>query len=1288
MEKLIVSVDVGGTFCDCLLNKAGILSSFKLLSSGKLRAKVTKSINQSSVEIEQQWSLPYPEVIHGCFIKSLISNRKVTIKSFDPSTQVIKMNASLPLKPGDLVEIYMDAEVVVFATHLITGIPLDQRLDQVELRVGTTKGTNALLESKGQHCVWITNLGFKDLLYIKTQQRPNLFQLNIPEPIQYQKQVIELKARMNASGKIIKAWGKEDRQRILDKLPADRSTPIAVSLIHSYKNPEHELKIKNLLTEQGFRFLSISHELNPTIHLLPRSETTVANAYLSPIIEQFKESISKYIPANQFYFISSAGQLIPAKDFNAKDSLLSGPAGGIKGAEYLGKKFGIGQLITFDMGGTSTDTARIDGKADVRFNLQIGAINLSTPAYYMETVAAGGGSIIDFDEGRFKVGPSSAGADPGPACYGKMGPLTLTDINLLQGKLIPEAFSIPIDPIASELKFNEILVKAGIRASKANRKKVLEGIESIANEIMAAAIRKISFSKGFDPSVYTLLSFGGAGGLHACALAGMLQMKKIIIPFEAGIFSAMGISKTARELMPMRQINELLEACEQKLPKWFDLLRSVAQKKFIQSGIPVKKTKLKSRQIYLRYKGQDQVIELEWSPQIDLIQDFKEKYFLIYQTEFDFPIEVEKILINLQADQDIDKQETILSQESQVPATAKTLTVTSVRWDTLLPAQTIQGPCTVYHKQASCYIREDWKALVNPNQDLILVPTKKREITQPHTPAIELELFNNRFKSIAEQMGAQLQFSAFSVNVKERLDFSCALLDHEARLLVNAPHIPVHLGSLGLAARLILDEFTLKEGDIILCNHPQYGGSHLPDLTLLKAVFDRQKKLIGYVINRAHHAEIGGMTPGSMPAFATNLEQEGVIFRPTYIYKRGKPQWKRITQLLLGAKYPSRKPELNILDLKAGISALLTGEKQLKQLASNYGTAYLQKQMQKIFHQSHSLIERFRKKHQGKSYQATEQLDDGKNIQVKIAVRKKYIAFDFSGTSSQHPGNLNANPSIVQSVLLYILRLLCNRDITLNEGLMSNIKNFQPNSFIHPTFNCDDRLSPAVVGGNTEVSQRLTDTLIKAFELSACGQGTMNNFLFGNDRYSYYETIGGGAGAGPGFNGRSAIHQHMTNTKITDPEELELRYPVLLKEFSIRSGSGGKGKFTGGHGITRVIQFLEAMTVTILAQHRLVAPYGLQGGQAGSCGTQYLLRKGKKIKLTASESFEVVPGDELSIHTPGGGGWGRRAEGGGQRAEGKGRGEFNNPMIRIHNPMIRINTSTWNGVTDSSTVQL
>jgi len=1238
MEKLTVSIDVGGTFCDCLLNHAGSFSSFKMLSSGKLMARINKCISGSEFIIDQHWALPYPRVIIDCRCKGLNSAKQSTIRSFDPPTQILKLKSKLNLRPGDLIEVYMNADVVIFATHLITGIPILKPLNQVELRVGTTKGTNALLESKGYGAVWITNCGFKDLLYIKTQQRPHLFQLNIPEPKVYHKQVIEIQARMNARGKIIYPWTALDSKRILDQLPDNRFTPIAISLIHAYKNHKHEKEIKKLLLEGGYHFISVSHELNPAIHLLPRSETTVANAYLSPIIKSFIDSIANLIPPNQFFFISSAGQLIPASHFNAKDSLLSGPAGGIKGAEYLSRQFGINHLITFDMGGTSTDTARIDHKADIRFNSQIGELNLASPAYHIETVAAGGGSIIDFIDGSFKVGPSSAGAEPGPACYGRGGPFTVTDVNLLLGKLKPEAFSIPIDTNASESRLTELLLKAGIKNLRSNRKKILQGIETIANEIMASAIRKISFSKGFDPSTYSLLAFGGAGGLHACALAEMLKINKIIIPYRAGIFSAWGISTTSHEVIQLRQINELFETGLPRLPFWFKEMESRANKKFLNSGTSIKNTEVVSKQVYLRYKGQDQVIELDWHPQINLLHAFKEKYYKIYNTEFDFPIEIERLLLRQKAKSFHNYSYAKIN--GNVTIKVKPNHPVNLHWEDLHPDQSIQGPCSIYHNQATCYVQEGWRGLVTVDKDLILIPVQKKEKIKIWNSTIEMELFNNRFKSIAEQMGAQLQFSAFSVNVKERLDFSCALLDDHARLLVNAPHIPVHLGSLGLAARLTLADFPLQNGDILLCNHPQYGGSHLPDLTLFKAVFDKGEKLIGYVINRAHHAEIGGMTPGSMPAFATNLEQEGVIFRPTYIYKKGRPQWKHILQTLIRARYPSRKPELNILDLKAGISALLMGEKQLKRLAATYGTDYLHKQMQKIFDQSQNLIKSFMHNHEGRTYEATEHLDDGKTIRVKVSVRKNRMIFDFTGTSSPHPGNLNANPSIVQSVLLYILRLMCNRDIALNEGLTKNIKIINPKSFIHPEFDKNDQLSPAVVGGNTEVSQRLTDTLIKAFEFSACSQGTMNNFLFGNDRYSYYETIGGGAGAGPGFNGRSAIQQHMTNTKITDPEELELRYPVILKEFSIRQNSGGPGKFKGGNGITRVIQFLEAMTVTILAQHRIEAPFGIQGGQAGACGEQYLMRKGKKINLAASESFEVLPGDELYINTPGGGGWG------------------------------------------------
>jgi 5-oxoprolinase (ATP-hydrolysing) len=537
-------------------------------------------------------------------------------------------------------------------------------------------------------------------------------------------------------------------------------------------------------------------------------------------------------------------------------------------------------------------------------------------------------------------------------------------------------------------------------------------------------------------------------------------------------------------------------------------------------------------------------------------------------------------------------------------------------------------------------VESGWQAIVQTNLDLFCSKIASYPKPIKWSKAIELELFSNRFRSIAEQMGAQLQFSAFSVNVKERLDFSCAILDPQARLIANAPHIPVHLGSLGISARLILNDYSLKQGDVIICNHPLYGGSHLPDITLIKAVYSGTT-LIGYVINRAHHAEIGGMTPGSMPPFAKNLSEEGVIFPPMYLIKKGKPQWEEIEKKLNALPYPSRNVHSNLLDIQAALLSLNAGEEKLLTLSKQFGSAYIIGQMHSVLSHSSLLMKSWMKKKNGFKAIATEYMDDGRILKVNAAVTSNKIVFDFKGTGPVHPGNLNANKAIVHSVVLYLLRLLVNENVPLNEGLAADIDINIPDSFIHPHFVTDPLQCPAVVGGNTEVSQRLTDTLVKAFRLAACSQGTMNNFLFGNEHYSYYETIGGGAGAGPGFAGRSAVHQHMTNTKITDPEELELRYPVRLERFEIRSHSGGGGKYKGGDGIIRQITFLEPMTVTILAQHRLQHPYGMQGGQHGALGKQFHITRSGEKQVSANETIDVRSGEGIRIETPGGGGWGK-----------------------------------------------
>ncbi|MEP7323021.1 MAG: hydantoinase B/oxoprolinase family protein [Saprospiraceae bacterium] len=1230
-SKLVVGVDVGGSYCDGYMETDGKISTVKLLSTGRLRAIVLNKIDDYTWRLKHNWTLPHPNVLDGCFAYTGEKNNRV--KTFDQDYTQVIFDKPMQLVIGKSIEFGIHAEAPVLAAHLLSGIPVMQSLDNIELRVGTTRGTNVMLEHKGVPCIWITNKGFKDLLYIKTQQRPSLFQLQIPEPDRYYFKVLESTARLDAQGRIRIPLDEIELNHILSKLPRSKNIPIAISFLHSYKNPEHEFQLKQYLTGHGYTDVSCSHELHPSIHILPRSETTVCNAYLNPIMKHFTSSIQQKVKS--LYLITSAGLIKPSNVFYSKDALLSGPAGGVKAAERISIAYKIKHLITIDMGGTSTDSARIDGQGNLRFRSRIGSTEISSPSYEIETVAAGGGSIIDFKHGKFIVGPESAGAFPGPACYGYGGPFTLTDLQLLQGKLVDHAFNIPIYREAAENKFKALLKKAKINKRIEQCVHILSGIEQIANETMAEAIRKISLGQGYNPGLYTLLVFGGAGGLHACNISEILGIKNILIPKYAGILSAYGIANTSRQSLKIRQVNEPLEQCQSMLQDWYGALFEEAKNEL--SDLDPSLLNITSKKIYLKYLGQTQTITIEWNEIINPEEAFNKAYFKIHRTTLHQTIEVESISISVQP---------VSSTIKTYPLTLKgkkttDITLDSVSWNAIKPKEKLLGPKTIYSNQATVFIESGWSGVVQQNGDLYLSKIKHSVPAKSWTSSIELELFSNRFKSIAEQMGAQLQFSAFSVNVKERLDFSCAILDPKARLIANAPHIPVHLGSLGICARMILKKFKLAKGDVIICNHPMYGGSHLPDITLIKAVY-AENKLIGYVINRAHHAEIGGLTPGSMPPFAKNLSEEGVIFPPVYLMKNGKLQWSLIEKKLKAPPYPSRNPRSNVLDIQAALLALYTGEEKLLQMNKQYGHAYLIHQMDAVLNHSRKLLQTYRASRNNFNSKAIEYMDDGSKLEVKILITKKNISFDFTGTGATHPGNLNANQAIVHSVILYVLRLIVNENIPLNEGLSKDIKVILPDSFINPVFSDDPLHCPAVVGGNTEVSQRLTDTLIKAFKLAACSQGTMNNFLFGNDRYSYYETIGGGVGAGPGYDGRSAIHQHMTNTKITDPEELELRYPVFLDLFEIRKHSGGIGKYKGGDGIRRQLTFQEPMTVTILAQHRVQKPFGSNGGGSGKTGKQFYISSGISKSIQANEVIEVKAGDSIKIETPGGGGWGKK----------------------------------------------
>jgi 5-oxoprolinase (ATP-hydrolysing) len=728
----------------------------------------------------------------------------------------------------------------------------------------------------------------------------------------------------------------------------------------------------------------------------------------------------------------------------------------------------------------------------------------------------------------------------------------------------------------------------------------------------------------------------------------LLDIQTLILPYDGGLLSAYGIGHARVERLAEQQVLELLTDCENRLPQLVNNLATKALQNLHQEGYSSQETEIIRQLAYLRFKGQDSTLEIPFNK--NLLQTFENQYkklFGHYPEGRDIEVESLKVMVGtkvfplLQKEKKVEKY--IPQPSSSEVSLDKTTNSTAVfQWDNLQEGAQIEGPAILVNPTSTGFIEPGWLAEVGQDGNIIVQRRDRflKPITSSPKEAIELELFTNRFRAIAEEMGAQLQRTAFSVNVKERLDFSCAILDADAALLVNAPHIPVHLGSLGICARLVRTKIPLEKGDVVITNHPKYGGSHLPDVTLLSAIYSAENQLIGHVINRAHHAEIGGKRPGSMPPDAKNLVEEGVVISPTYLVKKGEVQWQAMEDLLKNAPYPTRALTENLADINAALASLRTGEAALQKLVQEHGLTKVHYYMAALKQTAAEALQSALESFENQTFAAKEFLDDGHEICVKINIQNGNIDINFDGTSGVHPGNLNANISIVYSAVIYVLRLLCNKDIPLNEGLMQKVQIHLPASFLHPNFSDNDLQNPAVVGGNTEVSQRLVDTLLKAFGLAACSQGTMNNFLFGNERFGYYETIGGGTGAGENFNGRSAVHQHMTNTKITDPEELELRYPVRLQQFAIRKNSGGDGKWHGGDGIIREVEFLEELDITILSQHRKEAPYGLNGGEAGKTGQQILIKKeGVQQILPGIASEKVKSGDRLIIETPGGGGF-------------------------------------------------
>ncbi|HZY79165.1 MAG TPA: hydantoinase B/oxoprolinase family protein [Cyclobacteriaceae bacterium] len=1216
MSSWKIWVDTGGTFTDCIAtDPEGRVSRLKVLSNGTLRGKVLTQLSADTLAVQINWPVQH-DIYSGYTISQTSRSGTAIIKSVDVEKGFVTLqHPSKQRWAGETIEISTHEEVPVFAARLLTSTTLAAKFPRIEMKLGSTRGTNAILEKKGARTALLITKGFKDLLVIGNQQRPDLFALHVIKEDQLYTDVIEVDERLASDGSVITPCGDQQFKGIIDRLRKKKIESVAIAFLNSYKNPVHEQLAGKKLKKAGFQFVSTSHELSQQIRILQRTETTVANAYLAPIIHNYIGRILNGLPGAELKVMTSAGGLANASEFHPKDSLLSGPAGGVVGAAVTASLSGVDKLITFDMGGTSTDVSLYNGRFDYRYESKVGSLKILSPSLAIETIAAGGGSVCSFDGYKFTVGPESAGASPGPACYGAGGPLTITDVNLLLGHIDPKNFTIPLSVSKAEEAIDELIRKT---KRKYSRTEVLHSLAQIANEKMAGAIRKVSTQSGHNPADYTLLSFGGAGGQHACALASMLNMKSILIPYDAGLLSAYGIGHAKTERFVEKLVLKPLESVAAELETICD---GDAEKKLV----------------FLRFKGQENSIEVDLGEtgfsESEIRKTFRKHYERIFSHWLDHTIEIESVRLVFSERKEVKEQ----VKDSATPHKPHTSDV--YKWEELKPGATITGPALVVSNNSTTVVSEGWVFSLDSNNNAILQNKNPRVRQSKYNAEAELELFTNRFTSVAYEMGAMLQRTSFSINVKERLDFSCAVLDADGYLVVNAPHIPVHLGSLGVCVREVVQAIELRPGDVIITNHPAYGGSHLPDVTLIKGVFVGNK-LVAYVANRAHHAEIGGKKPGSMPADATTLEEEGVIVAPTYLVRNNKAMWDNLAHLFQSATWPTRLWEENRADLNGALAAVNYGEQALIELCDRFGAGEVKEYMLKIRKHAAGIFTETLKKLALNKARAVQNLDDGSPLKVTLSKKKDKLVIDFTGSSDVHPGNLNATRAIVQSVVLYVIRLMVNKNIPMNEGLMDHVNIVLPQGLLNPDFSV--KHPPAVVGGNTEVSQRLTDTLLKALNMAACSQGTMNNFLFGNEKFGYYETICGGTGAGKGFDGTSAVHQHMTNTRISDPELLEWRFPIRLVRFEVRKNSGGKGKWRGGDGIVREFLFTQDLDINILSQHRAEAPYGLGGGQPGKTGRQYIIKTTqKKVALGGMDSATVSANDRLIIETPGGGGYGR-----------------------------------------------
>lgn len=1140
------------------------------------------------------------------------------------------------------------------------------------VRMGTTVATNALLERTGERTVLVITRGFRDALRIAYQNRPQIFAREIVLPELLHEHVLEVDERVTADGTVLTPPDLDALAAELQPLYDSGIRAIAVVCMHSHLYPEHEQAIGRIARAIGFPQISLSSEVSPLMKLVPRGDTTVVDAYLSPVLRRYVQQVADQLTGVRLMFMQSNGGLTEAGQFRGKDAILSGPAGGIVGMARMSELAGFDRVIGFDMGGTSTDVSHFAGAYERVFITQIAGVRLRAPMLDIHTVAAGGGSILHFDGSRYRVGPDSAGAAPGPACYRGGGPLTVTDANVMLGRIqathFPRVFgpdgTAPLDDALVRDRFAELAAEITKRTGDDRTpEQVAEGYLDIAVANIAAAVKRISVQKGHDVTRYALTTFGGAGGQLACQVADSLGIRTVVVPPMAGVLSALGIGLADTTAMRERSVELPLRAeSMDRVVEIADDLEAIARAELLGEDVPVHRVRI-ARRAQLRYDGTDTTLTVELTEPARMAADFVERHRSTYSFVLDRPIMIEALSV----------EATGLTEPPDLADLAGSQAVTGepepVRLHTggarrevflyrraeLVPGRTVLGPAIITEANSTTVVDDGWQAVLNDLGHLIL--ERVESATGPQTGAVStvavsgsrapsteadpvlLEVFNNLFMSIAEQMGARLESTAQSVNIKERLDFSCALFDPDGNLVANAPHIPVHLGSMGTSVKEVIRRRAegMRPGDTYAVNDPYHGGTHLPDVTVITPVFDTAgTEILFYVASRGHHAEIGGIAPGSMPANSRRIEEEGVIFDNWLLVEDGRFREDETLRLLTEAPYPSRNPATNLADLRAQIAANAKGVDEVRKMIEHFGLDVVEAYMRHVQDNAEESVRRVIDALDDGEY--AYQTDLGATIHVRVTVDRenRSATIDFSGTSAQLDGNFNAPYAVANAAVLYVFRTLVADDIPLNDGCLRPLRIIvPPGSMLAP------EPPAAVVAGNVETSQAITGALYAALGVQAEGSGTMNNITFGNDRSQYYETIGSGSGAGDGFDGAPVVQTHMTNSRLTDPEVLEWRLPVLLEEFSVRAGSGGAGRWRGGDGAVRRLRFTEAVTVSTLSSHRRVPPYGMAGGAPGALGRNRIERADGTVQhLRGADSAHLEPGDVLVIETPGGGGYG------------------------------------------------